>query len=526
MRTDLFIRTLIAVTLSRGASALHADVLVYGATASGVQAAIAAAQENCTVILLEPRSHVGGMVSGGLGWTDVGNPKVIGGNTLDYYLQVGARYNLSTPQFHSEPHVNEDVYRAWLVRYPGITLIFQQRIVALKKSGASIVSVSTTSGDVHSASVWLDTTYEGDLLPLANVSYTWGRESVGQYNETFAGRLQEPWSGGGHQFAQAIDPYDSQGNLLPLVYSGDPGVPGQADLKVQAYNFRMCLTQTADNQVPIPPPKSYNASTWELFRRYLATQPSWSLSDLMIISPLPNGKTDINNHGPISTDFIGGSWEYPEAPWDVKEQIWEAHREYTKAFFYFLANDPAVPEATRKEMQSWGLAKDEFVDTDHWPNQLYVREVRRMVSDFVFTQCDRYVNVTKTDTIGLGSYNIDSHHAQRIPQNGPWPTPGVVNDGDVERSFATAFELPYSMLTPPQRQCDNLLVPVCTSASHIGYGCIRLEPQFQIMGQSAGVAAALAVRLGVPVQAVPIASLQQRLRELGQLLTLSDVGLA
>eukprot|EP01119_Soliformovum_irregulare_P005694 TRINITY_DN17437_c0_g1_i1.p1 TRINITY_DN17437_c0_g1~~TRINITY_DN17437_c0_g1_i1.p1 ORF type:complete len:522 (+),score=113.17 TRINITY_DN17437_c0_g1_i1:121-1686(+) len=496
------------------------DVVVYGATASGVTAAAAAAKEGFCVALVERGRHIGGMVSGGLGWTDVGDPSVIGGSALEVFKLIGKIYGKTEPVFHFEPHVAEAAFYE-LLQGTSVKIFFDREIKNVTMNGAHVESIITTDGSVYSASIFIDTSYEGDLLALAQVEYTFGRESTSQYNETYAGRLKEPSPWGGHQFNVEVDPHDSEGRLLPLIYDGDAGVPGQADKKVQAYNFRMCLTNNQSNRVPIPPPKNYDPKMWEIFRRYLAAKPSIkSIRQVMSVSPLPNQKSDVNNNGPISTDVIGWNWDYPEANWTDREVIWEAHIQYTKSFFYFLANDPAVPQEMREEMRTWGLAKDEFVDTYNWPNQLYVREARRMIGEYIMTQHDRIENNTKPDSIGVGSYNIDTHNAQRFPErtdSGSWRT---LNDGDVERIFKQHFQIPYRCLLPKRQDCDNLIVPVCVSASHIGYGPIRLEPQYMIMGQSSGVAAAFAIRDNVSVHDVNINALQQRLADLGQILNL------
>jgi len=381
--------------------------------------------------------------------------------------------------------------------------------------GTTIQSITTTKGSEFGAKIFIDASYEGDVMALAGVSYTWGREGVKDYNESLAGVQKEPSSHGGHQFDVDVDPYDSDGHLLPLVHVGSAGIPGDGDKIVQSYNFRMCFSSDPNNQVPITP-EAYNPKTWELFRRFitatLKVRPTLSLSYFMTISHMPNKKTDINNNGAISTDFLNAAWEYPEANLATRQQIKEAHIQYTKEFFYFLANDPIVPPNVRTEMKSWGLAKDEFVKTNNWPHQFYVREARRMVGSYVMTQHDRYENLHKPDTIGLGSYNVDTHNGQRYAVGNK-----TLNEGDVEVSGAK-FELPYRCLVPNPTQCTNLIVPVCVSATHIAYGAIRLEPQYMILGQSSGVAAAQAIAEATSVQTVDITKLQQRLKLLGQLL--------
>eukprot|EP01120_Amphizonella_sp_Union-15-10_P009212 TRINITY_DN344_c0_g1_i10.p1 TRINITY_DN344_c0_g1~~TRINITY_DN344_c0_g1_i10.p1 ORF type:complete len:286 (-),score=53.97 TRINITY_DN344_c0_g1_i10:163-1020(-) len=283
----------------------------------------------------------------------------------------------------------------------------------------------------------------------------------------------------------------------------------------------MCLTQNPNNRVPIPKPANYDPAYWELFRRYfaVATPQDLTFNSLVAISDLPNGKTDINNNGPISTDYINGAWEYPEANWTRRQEIIREHIEYTQAYFYFLRTDPAVPEALRNEVATWGLTKDEFVKTNNWPHQLYVREARRMIGAYVFIQKDRTEEIEKQDTVGLGSYNFDSHHTQRIPVGSI-----TFDEGDLQAFYAmNPFQLPYSMLVPKPTECTNLIVPVCVSSSHVGYCSIRLEPQYMILGQSAGVAASFAIDAGKNVQDIDIPLLQRRLRKLGQYLTPGDI---
>eukprot|EP01121_Diplochlamys_sp_Union-15-3_P008149 TRINITY_DN2143_c0_g1_i1.p1 TRINITY_DN2143_c0_g1~~TRINITY_DN2143_c0_g1_i1.p1 ORF type:complete len:528 (+),score=88.15 TRINITY_DN2143_c0_g1_i1:93-1676(+) len=496
------------------------DVVVYGATASGVTAAIAVANEKKSVVIIEPGVNVGGMVSGGLGMTDKGDPSVIGGNALEFFKRVGAHYNSKDPKWTFEPHVAEDIFVNWLQDMK-VTVVYQQRITQISKVGTTIQSITTNTGAQYSAKIFIDATYEGDLMALGKISYAWGREGVEQYNETYAGVLKEPWPHGGHQFRVPVNPYDDNGKLLPMVHAKGPGVIGSANKQVQSYNYRMCLTQNATNKIPLPEPENYNPANWELFRRYFSAlgNQSLSLSHFMTISMMPNGKTDINNNGAISTDFINGAWEYPEADWTTREEIKNLHIQYTLEFFYFLAHDSSVPLNVRNEMLSWGLPKDEFIKTNHWPHQLYVREARRMIGEYVMTQHDRHETITKPDTVGLGSYNIDTHNAQRYATEDNT----TLNEGDVEVSYPVHFELPYRALVPKSAECTNLIVPVCVSSSHIGYGPIRLEPQFMILGQSAGVAASFAIEDNVSVQSVNIEKLQKRLRELGQYLTNSDI---
>jgi len=497
------------------------DVAVYGGTAAGAIAAIAAANAGLDAILLEPRRHVGGMVSGGLGRTDYANQKVIGGMSRAFFERVGQHYGEPISWFF-EPHVAESVFRDWLEE-AGVSVYFGRRLSAVRMEGARIESVEMENGAVLTADVFVDASYEGDLMARAGVSYTWGREGQDVYGESLAGRIAHSPK---HQFSAAVDPYDAKGNLLPLIYTGDPGRPGEGDKKVQAYNFRICLCSRKDNQVPFPRPQGYDPKRYELLRRYLEQTPGLKMNDVMIVSPMPNDKTDVNNRGPISTDYIGGSWAYPEASYERREEIWEEHVRYVQGFFYFLANDPSVPRRLQAEVNGWGLAKDEFADTGHWPHQLYIREARRMVGEYVMHQADLQTERTKPDSIGMGSYNSDSHHVQRIPvaPGERWPEAGVVNEGDMQVPVKP-YEIAYRALVPKRAECTNLLVPACVSASHVAYSSIRMEPQYMIMGHAAGVAAAQAITKGVAVQDIDTGELRARLRAQKQVLSLEDAGI-
>jgi len=535
---------LFSVSLSFAVAQSSYDVIVYGATPSGILAAVAAANEGMNTLLIHPLKHVGGMVTGGLGQTDVGNSAVIGGGAKDFFIRVGKAYGHTNgePQFTFEPHVAEQVFMDLINEQSKLTLVTEQTLASTTVQNTVIQSLSVLPSSLainldpytplsnllsqnqtlqsfattYSAKVFLDASYEGDLLGSAGVSFVVGRESVAQYNESVNGRLFVPNHYGGHQFGVPVNYTWPNGTILPLIYTGDPGQVGQGDNKVEAYNFRMCLTTNVSNRVPIPAPTGYDPSMWELFRRYLVAANITSIHEVMNISPMPNSKTDINNNGAISTDVIGASWEWPLATPARRAQLWTDHRTYTQGFFYFLGNDPAVPASMRQEMLEYGFPKDEFVDNGGWPWQLYVREARRMVStEFLFTQgCREQTNFSVPDSIGLLSYNSDTHNAQRFPQ-GEY----VRNEGDVEMfGNLGPGQMPFRMTVPSRNEITNLIVPVSVSATHIGFGAIRLEPQWLILGQSCGVAAAQAITSNVAVQDISIAQLQARLIELKQLL--------
>jgi len=488
------------------------DLVVYGATASGVATSVAASREGLKVALVDPGHHVGGMVAGGLSSSDMGKQEVIGGISREFFERVGQQY--SEPiEWHFEPHVAEQVFKD-LLREAKVTTIFEKRLrekTGITKKGGNIASITLEDGEVLRAAVFADASYEGDLMAQAGVTYTWGRESTSDYGEALAGGRgrQRP----DHHFNVRVSPYAADGSLLPEVYAGPKGAMGQGDKKVQAYGFRMCLTNNKGDEVPFPKPDNYNPYRYELLKRLIAAMTEAKghppvMHDLMIMSKLKGEKFDINSFGGFSTDHIGGSWDYPKADYKRQAEIWKDHYEYDAGFFYFLANDASVPLSLRNEMNEYGLAKDEFVDSHNWPWQLYIREGRRMIGSYVMTQKDIQTDLTKQDSIGMGSYQSDSHHVQRVAT----ADGAVENEGEMYVE-TKPYEIPYRMILPRKGEVDNLLVPVCFSASHVAYSTIRMEPQYMIIGQAAGVAAAISVREKLPVAAVPIPELQRRLIE-------------
>jgi hypothetical protein len=511
----------------------RADVVVYGATAAGVIAAVAVAREGRTVLLVDPGRHVGGMVSGGLGATDTGNRGAIGGYSREFFDRVRTHYTKTygadapavkacSDGFHFEPHVALAVFKAMLAEVK-VTPHFDQPVRRVEKKGAHLLSLVSTTGDTFAGTVFIDASYEGDLMARAGVASTVGREGRAQYRESLAGvQARSP----AHQWPITVPPFVKGGEkarqLLPFIQPDALEEAGTGDRKVQAYNFRLCMTDRKDNQVPFERPKAYAPERYELLARYLARKPDLKVAQLMNPVRLPNDKTDTNNNGPFSTDHIGAGWAYPGADYRLRATIWQDHLEYTQGFLYFLANDPQVPPALHKEMQRWGLAKDEFLDTDHWPPQLYVREARRMVGVYVMTQADLMDNRTKDDSVGLGSYNTDSHHVQRVAVKDAGGADAVLNEGDFQVPVQP-YAIPYRSLLPKEGQCDNLVVPVCLSASHVAYGSIRMEPVYMILGQAAGVAASLAVDGKTTVQKVPADRLTDLLKK--QKAVLSPAGL-
>lgn len=489
------------------------DVVVYGGTAGGVIGAVAAAQEGASVVLLEPGQHIGGMISGGLGATDFGNKTVIGGMSREFFVRTGKHYGQPL-SWYFEPHVAEQVLKDWL-KEKGVEVLFGHRLDQVAMKDGRIESVRMENGSTFAAKVFMDCSYEGDLMARAKVSYTWGREGMDQYGETLAGVRERCEF---HQFGVPVPARDENGKLLPLVYPGERGKVGQADKKVQAYNFRICLCNRKENQVPFNKPEGYDPARYEILRRYLSIKGTdLRLGQILSIIMMPNGETDINNNGPISTDYIGESWEYPEADYVKRQRIWDDHLRYVQGYFYFLANDPSVPTHIQAEMNKWGLAKDEFADTGHWPHQLYIREARRMVGEFVMIQKDLQTDREKPDSIGMGSYNSDSHHVQRVVR----PDGMLENEGDMQVPVKP-YEIAFRAVLPKRTECTNLLVPVCFSASHVAYSSMRMEPQYMIIGQAAGLAASAAAKSGKPVQDTDVAWLQQRLREGKSVLKMSE----
>lgn len=483
------------------------DVCIYGGTSAGVVAAYSAAQQGLRVILVEPTTHIGGMTTGGLGFTDIGNKQVIAGVAKQFYRKVGAHYG-RLEQWIFEPSVAEGIMRDYLAN-DNITLLSEYRIRESRKEGARIANIVVENSQKPSrtktikAEYFIDCSYEGDLMARSGVEYTVGREANEQYGETYNGvELMDR-----HQFPDGIDPYKEKGNpesgLLWGISPAEVAENGTADQMVQAYNYRICLTDVPENRIEITRPAGYDSTRYELLLRLMEVQPEkLSLNDYFIWSRMPNGKTDVNNRGGFSSDMIGMNHNYPEASYQERKAIIDAHTEYTKGLLYFVGHDERVPEMLRKRMQLWGYPKDEYVNNGHWTPQLYIRESRRMVGEYVATQADCEGRTTVTDGVGMAAYQMDSHNCQRIviEKNGQKM---VKNEGNVEIGGGLPYPIAYRSITPKREQCTNLLVPVCLSASHIAYGSIRMEPVFMVLGQSAAVAASLAIEQGgVDIQAV------------------------
>ncbi len=498
------------------------DVVVYGATAGGVVAAISAAREGSRVLLIEPRYNVGGMVTGGLSHNDYGDKTVIGGMALEFYEKVADHYQRPLYFWRGpEPHVGEKIFRDWL-KESGVSLLFGKEVLDVTKKEGYIQGITLSDESQIEAGVFIDATYEGDLMARAGVSYTVGREGIRDYDESWAGRraiLPD-----GHQMQPRISPLDDKGDLLPLIHSEPMVNEGEADKAVQGYGFRLIVTDDPANRVPFTKPEGYDPAQYALVKRYYETYPQ--AGNMVHRWPtLPRGKTDMNSSGPISTNVVNGlNWEYPEANYQRRKEIWQMMKNYTQGLLYFLSNDPSVPERIRSETSQLGLCRDEFVDNGHWPHQLYIRVARRMTGEYVMTQHDLEKDTVKYDAIGMGSYNIDVRHVQRtfIPVSRfPELHYEVYNEGYISIPVAP-YEIPYRSLVPRFTECTNLIVPVCMSASFVANASIRMEPQYMIMGQAAGIAASMAMKNNIPVQQINIVELQQKLLDQKQVLSLRN----
>jgi len=482
------------------------DLVVYGGTSAGVVAAVQAHRMGKTAIVIEPGQHLGGLSSGGLGATDIGNKKAIGGISREFYQRLGTHYG-NEENWTFEPHVAEATFNA-MIKEAKVPVDFGERLN--RKDGilieeGAIRSITMESGKAYTGRVFIDATYEGDLMALAGVPFHVGRESNATYGETLNGVQTKHAIY--HQFKVPIDPYvvpgDPSSGLLPHIQEEVPGEEGSGDHRVQGYCFRMCLTNDPENRLPFPKPANYDPIDYELLLRYLKAG-HWTVMNLS--KDMPNSKTDTNNKGAFATDFIGGNYAYPEGDYATRERIIQEHKDYQQGLMYFLANDPRVPKAVHDEMQQWGLPKDEFLDNGGWPHQLYVREARRMISDYVMIEQNCMGTRTIDDAVGMGAYTMDSHHMMRYVKDGR-----VLNEGDVQVGGFGPYPIAYRSIRPAKKDSTNLLVPVALSASHIAYGSIRMEPVFMVLGQSAATAAVMAMEGDVAVQDVDVPKLQERL---------------
>jgi len=492
------------------------DVVVYGGTSGGVIAAVKAARLGRSVVLIEPGKHLGGLSAGGLGATDIGNKGAIGGLAREFYRRLGQHYG-KDEAWTFEPHVAEALFEE-LVREANVPVVRGERLdlaQEVKKDGTRITSIAMESGRRFAGAVFIDASYEGDLLAKAGVSYTVGREANATYGETLNG--VQTRNATHHQFVRDVDPYvrpgDPTSGLLPGIDPNGPGEEGAGDRRVQAYNFRMCTTDVPANRRAWEKPAGYDPAQYELLLR------NFEAGDDRVPwhpVPMPNCKTDTNNNFAISTDYLGANYTYADADYATRAYIVQAHRVYQQGLMWTLANSPRVPEKVRQEFQTWGLARDEFIDSDNWPHQIYVREARRMVGAYVMTQRNCEGRVVAEDPVGLAAYTMDSHNTQRyVDAQGH-----VRNEGDVQVGGFPPYPISYGAIVPRRTECTNLLVPVCLSASHIAFGSIRMEPVFMVLGESAAVAAAMSLDGAAPcdVQAVDGMRLRARLLADGQVL--------
>ncbi len=523
------------------------DVVIYGGTCAAVIAAVQAKKMGKSVVVVSPDKHLGGLSSGGLGWTDTGNKSVIGGLSRDFYHRVYLAYQddaaWKQQEKHEygnrgqgtaaidgenrtmwifEPHIAEQIFDdyvrefeipvhrdEWLDRESGVT-----------RAGNRISEIKTLSGRRFRGKMFIDATYEGDLMATAGVDYHVGRESKETYGEEYAG-VQTGVLHHGHHFdvlkrrvSPYVDPSDPSSGVIARVSADPPGEKYSADNKIQAYCFRMCLTNHPENRIPFAKPEGYDPAQYELLARIYDA--GWG-ETFGKFDPIPNHKTDTNNHGPMSTDNIGRNYDYPDGSYERRREIIREHETYQKGWLYFIANDPRVPEATRKQMQQWGLPKDEFVDNGNWSHQLYIREARRMIGEYVMTENELLKRRPTPQSVGMGSYAMDSHNVQRYITDERY----VQNEGDIGVSTNGPYEIAFRSLLPKKSQCENLVVPVCVSSSHIAFGSIRMEPVFMILGQSAATTAVLAIDVDGAVQDVSYDTLKERLLADGQILTYS-----
>ena len=529
MKKILFIISAAAMLLCGSCSheEYECDVCVYGGTSSGVIAAYAVAKQGKKVLLVEPAYRLGGLSSGGLGMTDIGNKQVVKGLSLDFYRRVGQHYG-ALEQWIFEPSVAESIFKGYIERGQ-VEVLYGHRILEAAKQDTQLTSIKLENVEKFcgratvKAKVYIDCSYEGDLMARSGVSYTVGREPNSQYNENWNGVQMRQY----HQFPDGVDPYvvegDPESGLLWGISPEPLAEQGSGDSKVQAYNYRMCLTDVKENAIPITRPNDYDSTKYELLLRLIKAKGDNSIHSYLHFSHMPNRKTDINNNGGFSSDMIGMNHNYPEASYKEREKIIEAHRSYTFGLLWFLGHDERVPEKIRNEMLRWGLPKDEYVEYGHWTPQLYIREARRMVGEYVTTQANCDNRTTVEDGIGMAAYTMDSHNCQRvvIVKDGKAM---VKNEGDVQIHGGLPYDISYRSITPKREECSNLLVPVCLSASHIAYGSIRMEPVFMLLGQSAAKAACLAIDGGVKVQEVDYRDIQ-RMYEVDPLLdgTAADI---
>lgn len=494
------------------------DIVIYGGTAAGIVAAVQAKAMGKSVVVIEPGRVIGGMTSGGLGDTDIGMEQAVGGLSLEFYRRIARWYGQDGVRWLFEPKAALGVLNDWVAEQH-IEVVYGERLDlqnGVAKEGLAIVSIRMESGNAYSGKVFIDATYEGDLMGKAGVSYFVGREPNALYGETLNGiqpgdELNELPGG--------IDPYIVKGvpssGLLKRVHAGRGGNAGEGDGKLQAYNFRMCLTNNPDNRLEIEKPEGYDEADYEILFRAIE---QGQRSKFFKLNMVTSDKTDSNNNSGISTDYNGMNHSYAEADYGTRERIWQAHRIYQQGYVWTIQNHPRVPEDIRAVYKPWGLPLDEFQGNGHWPHQLYIRESRRMVGDYIVTEHDVRRDKEVPDSVGMGSFAMDSHHTQYyVNEDGH-----VSTEGGFYVKLKAPYPISYRAMVPKQTECTNLIVPVCVSATHAAYGSIRMEPVFMILGQSAAAAAVLALDHGGIVQHVPYDELHAELMQNKQVLYVED----
>jgi hypothetical protein len=518
MKKHFFLLLTSTVLLFETALAQTYDVCVYGGTSAGVIAAYTAAKAGKSVVLIEQGKHLGGLSSGGLGQTDIGNKYAIMGISRDFYRQIGQHYG-KFEQWTFEPHVAENLFKEY-IKKADVPVWYEYQLVSVSKESGKIqeITVASSKGAAEirtvKAKMFIDCTYEGDLMAKSGVSYIVGRESNSQYNETWNGvQMLDK-----HQFPEGIDPYkipnDPTSGLLWGISMASLAPSGTGDKLLQAYNFRLCLTKDPANRIPITRPTEYDSTRYELLLRQIAVEkPAHINWGVMHIADMPNSKTDINNKGGFSTDMIGMNYNYAEADYETRKKIIKEHESYTKGYLYFVGHDTRMPAHLRQQMLEWGYPKDEYFDNDHFSHQIYVREARRMIGEYVMTQHNCEGREVVKDGIGMAAYTMDSHNCQRVlfknPKTGKIE---VRNEGDVQVGGFPPYPISYRSLIPKRAECQNLLVPVCLSATHIAYGSIRMEPVFMGLAQTSALAAVLGINTNKSVQEIDVVELQKILK--------------